>query len=197
MLTGGALAFLIPELAEPWGAILAGALIFVLRVVEMTIDSFRVVSMIRGKRITAGLCGFAEAAIFILAIAQVLKGSTGIPAVLGYSGGFAIGTYMGSLLSGHFSSEHLLVRIISRKHHDQIRKRLRSHGFGVTTIMGEGMEGPLPILMVIIKRKQGKAVLKDVRSVHDKALVVSEPLHFAINAFVPRMARPGSTGTRR
>ena len=164
--------------------------------VEMTIDSFRLISVIRGHRVKAGLCGFIEAAIFITAIAQVLKGTTGLASILGYAGGFAMGTYLGSLLAGHFSSEHLLVRIISREHSDEIRQRLRSHGFGVTTIQGEGMNGPLPILLVIVKRRQGKAVLRDIRAVHDKALVVSEPLHFAVNAFVPRPARL-STGARR
>jgi uncharacterized protein YebE (UPF0316 family) len=190
------LGYIVPDIGQPWTAILAGLLIFALRVVEMTIDSFRLVYIIRGKRIKAGLCGFAEAAIFITAIAQVLKGSTGLASILGYAGGFAMGTYLGSLLSGVFSSEHLLVRIISREHHDEIRTKLRNHGFGVTTIQGEGMHGPLPILMVIIKRKHGKAVLKDIRAVHDKALVVSEPLHFAVNAFVPRLGRL-STGARR
>ncbi|MFP4353626.1 MAG: DUF2179 domain-containing protein [Phycisphaerae bacterium] len=195
MLTGPLAAFLLPDLGPTWTPVLAGVLIFVLRVVEMTIDSFRLIFIIRGKRLQAGLCGFVEAAIFITAIAQVLKGTTGMASILGYSGGFALGTYLGSLLAGHFSSDHLLVRVISRQYAEQIRKKLREDGFGVTTIMGEGLHGPLPILFVIIKRKQGKRVLKDIRAVHDKALVVSEPLHLAVNAFVPRTRL--SMGNRR
>ena len=190
------LSFALPDLSVPATAFLSGLLILVLRVVEMSIDCLRVVAIVRGRRLRAGIYGFFEAAIFIFAISQVLMPPIEWPEMLGYAAGFGAGTWSGSRLATLFSSEHLLVRVLARDRSGDIAATLREHGFGVTLVEGHGREGPLQILFCVVKRKQGKAVLELIRKVHEKALVVTEPLDHAVNAFVPRMAR-FSTGARR
>ncbi len=180
-----------------WTLALAGVLIFILRVVEMSLDGLRVISLIRGRRVRAGLLGFCEAGLFIFAISRVLMPPIEWPKMLGYAAGFGTGTYMGSRLAATFSTDFLLVRVLSKAKFEGIRHALRNRGFGVTTIEGHGRDGPVIILFCVAKRKQGKAVLDIVRKEDPKALVVAEPLDAAVNAFVPRIARTTTTGARR
>ncbi|MBI3176566.1 MAG: hypothetical protein HYZ35_01115, partial [Chloroflexi bacterium] len=53
--------------------LLSALFIFALRLADMTLDTLRVLFMMRGRKLTAGLIGFAQATIFVIAISQVLS----------------------------------------------------------------------------------------------------------------------------
>ncbi len=47
-----------------------------------------------------------------------------------------------------------MLRIISRESAHELVERLRRDGEAVTQIMGEGRDGPVPILFVVLRRKR-------------------------------------------
>ena len=58
---------------EAW---LNAGLIFILRVTDMSLDTLRVLFVMRGRKAIAWVLGFFQAAIFVVAIASVLRDLT-------------------------------------------------------------------------------------------------------------------------
>ncbi len=172
----------------------ATLIVFFLRLCDMTIDTLRVMSMVRGlKWRTAGL-GFMQAMIFIATLAQVLTPPIHLIQMLGYALGFSAGTLIGMTIGGRISSTFLLFHVISRKSAQEICDALRAAGFAVTTVSGEGREGPLMVLYAVMKRSQGGEALKLVRSMDQDAFVVSQPIERAMGGYIPQIVNPGGSG---
>jgi uncharacterized protein YebE (UPF0316 family) len=70
---------------------LTAGLIFLLRVSDMTLDTLRVLMVMRGKKGIAWILGFFQSAIFILAISSVLTHLDNPLNIIGYAAGFATG----------------------------------------------------------------------------------------------------------
>ena len=67
---------------------LSAGLIFILRVSDMTLDTLRVLFVMRGKKKIAWVLGFFQSAIFVLAIGKVLTQMNNPFNILGYAAGF-------------------------------------------------------------------------------------------------------------
>lgn len=177
-------------------AVLGALLIFALRVCDMSMDTLRVMSMVRGKRIRASLFGLVEAGVFIMAIAKVLSPPIRPLEMAGYAAGFAAGTFIGMTLAQRLTTNHVLFRVLSPKHGEAICWSLRDAGFAVTCVEAEGKSGPVPILWTVINRKNGERLIALVRKLDPKAFIVSEPIDHACGGFVPRPAS-GLVAVRR
>ena len=77
--------------ASPWGALV----IFGLRIVDVSCDTMRVIFAIRGKRAIAASLGFVQALVWIYAVGNAVKHLGSPLHVLGYAGGYAMGTFVG------------------------------------------------------------------------------------------------------
>jgi len=171
--------------------VLLGALfIFACRVSDISIDTLRVLSLVKGRKVRAAVFGFLEAGIFISALAYMLRPPVHWVQMLGYAGGFGMGTLVGATLSEWFSSEFVLLRVFTRPHGPDIGQVLREKGFAVTTVAGEGRDGPVAVLFSVVNRKHARDALEVVQRVDEKAFVVVEPVQRPIGGFVPRFVRP-------
>jgi uncharacterized protein YebE (UPF0316 family) len=102
--------------------LLAGGLILVLRVMNMSVDSVRVISMVKGYRLRSALLGTVEAGIFIFAISQVLSSPMQWQQMVGYALGFGVGTFTGSTIAGRLASNFTLLRCLT--YHASIKESL-------------------------------------------------------------------------
>jgi uncharacterized protein YebE (UPF0316 family) len=50
-----------------------GFLIFIARIVDVSLATLRILFLMRGRGVNAALIGFAEAGVFILALSEVVK----------------------------------------------------------------------------------------------------------------------------
>lgn len=135
--------------------------IFFARVADMSLDVIRILMLTRGRRLMAASIGFIEVTIFIVAISKVLAGGITDPfKVIAYSGGFATGNYVGSLIDSRLALGYLTMQVICDScSHEAICSTLREEGFGVTSVTGCGRDGERIILFVTLKRKDaGKAI---------------------------------------
>ena len=89
--------------------------IFFLRVSDMTLDTLRVLVVIRGRKAIAWVLGFFQAAIFVLAISSVLSNVNNILNVVGYAAGFATGNVIGMLIEEWLAIGHTHLSIISSR----------------------------------------------------------------------------------
>src|SRR5215831_8167644 len=96
--------------ASPWGALL----IFCLRIVDVSCDTMRVIFAIRGKRVIAAALGFIQALVWIFAVGNAVKHLDSVLHVLGYSAGYAMGTYVGVTLEQMIAYGVATIRIVSK-----------------------------------------------------------------------------------
>ena len=67
---------------------LSAGLIFILRISDMTLDTLRVLMVMRGRKGLAWVLGFFQATIFVMAISQVLSDLNNPLSLVGYAAGF-------------------------------------------------------------------------------------------------------------
>lgn len=158
----------------PDGVTLAG-LIFLARVMDVSLGTFRHAMIIRGKRVHAFCLAFVESLIWVYAVSKVLANISGPMTALAFAAGFATGTYVGITIEKFFKIGEQIVRVFSVRG-DEIAGVLRETGFRVTITDGRGRDGPVNILFVQVKRRQTARVLKTARTVDPSCYVVVDDI---------------------
>ena len=184
-----AITFLPHDSSGMVSSILIALAIFACRVCDMSLDTLRVVSLVKGNAVRAAILGFCEALIFITAISQVLRPPFCLLYMLAYASGFGGGTLAGTVIAGVVASQFVLLRVLSRDHASDIINAFRREGFRVTVVQGEGQLGPVPILFSVMERRICKRAIELVRRLDEKAFVLVEPVEEAVGGYVPRLAR--------
>jgi len=138
-----------------WDIAGGAALIFCMRICDVSLGTIRQIMAVRGRGVVAAMIGFVEVTIFILAISRVLASIGENPVyVLAYSGGFATGTLVGVRVEHLIGIGTRLIRVITVQPNDELVSALRQAGFGVTLVDGMGKDGKVYILLSTIKRKR-------------------------------------------
>jgi uncharacterized protein YebE (UPF0316 family) len=168
-------------------------LIFLLRIVDVSIGTVRVIYTIRGKRTVSMVLGFVESLVWIFAIATLVSRVRESPwQMLSWAIGFAAGTALGITIEKWIATGSVLVRIISIYHSDDLLRKLRDMGFGVTSVEGEGRDGSLHILFAVAPRRRGTLVIDAVKEIDPDAFLTIEPVSHAIGGYLPATANPYS-----
>lgn len=140
-----------------WGLALA---IFTLRVVDVTLGTVRVVAVVEGRPFRAIAVGFVEILIWITAVAQVVTRVQDSPVLLlAFAAGFAGGNACGILLERFVGTAPCVVRMIASQDGHAIAGLLRSQGHHVTTVAGEGRDGPRTLMFTSCARRHLPHVL--------------------------------------
>jgi uncharacterized protein YebE (UPF0316 family) len=168
-----------------YGWVLLPILIFLARVVDVSLGTLRIIFTSRGRRNLAPLLGFIEVFIWVAALAQLVKSAQNIVAYLGYAAGFAAGNFVGIWIEDRLALGTLVVRIIARQDGEALMTALHDAGFGVTGVDGEGTTGPVKILYTIIKRKHLNQVRQIVHTVAPEAFVSIEEARTTERGFFP------------
>jgi uncharacterized protein YebE (UPF0316 family) len=156
-------------------AILQPALIiFILRVVDMTLYTMRIFMVTRGRKAGAWIFGFCQAVVYVIAIQAVISNFNNWFNILGYSAGFATGLVAGIIIERRLALGHLLLRIISARHGMEIAEQLRGEGFAVTEIPAHGKDGMVSLLICNIFRRHLDRVLAIITSLDEAAFVTAE-----------------------
>ncbi len=158
-----------PELLDqhPW--LLAPA-IFFLRIVDVSLGTFRSIVVFRGYPAVAALIGFVEVLIWVTAVGQVLRQMNAWPLVVAYAGGFACGNYIGVWLESKAAMGHELLRIISLHRPGDLARRLREEGHQVVELDGEVEGQPAEVLLVTAGRRRMRELLRTVREADPEAI---------------------------
>ena len=144
--------------------VLGALAIFCLRIGDVTAGTLRVIFLVNGRRGPAMALAFCESAIWILAISRVFAHLDVWQNMVGYACGYACGTLVGISVDQFIGVGRSIVRIITRAPGAGLRERLAAEGYGVTTFHGEGVNGPVQELVVVISRRRRKALLASVRA---------------------------------
>jgi uncharacterized protein YebE (UPF0316 family) len=169
--------------ASPWGALL----IFTLRIFDVSLDTMRVIFAIRGKRSIAALLGFLQAIIWIFAVGNAVRHLDSPLHILGYAGGYAMGTWVGITIENAIAYGVATIRVVTRSAGVEIAEALRSRGFGVTEFPGFGRDGSVEILNSVVQRGQVDQVMRLIIERDPEAFVtVEEPKSMRGGSMVAR-----------
>jgi uncharacterized protein YebE (UPF0316 family) len=155
---------------------LSAGLIFGLRVTDMTLDTLRVLFVMRGRKAIAWILGFFQALVFVIAITSVLRDLTNPLNIIGYAAGFATGVVVGMTIEGRLAVGHVQMRIISSRRGPGIAEKLRDEGYAVTEIPARGKDGMVTMLNCSIQRRDTSQVQKMVDAVDQEAFITTEEI---------------------
>jgi uncharacterized protein YebE (UPF0316 family) len=153
---------------------LGAGLIFILRVLDMALDTLRVLVVMRGRKGIAWILGFFQASIFVLAITSVLQNLDNPLNIAGYAAGFATGNVVGMFIEERLAIGHILLNIVSPRRGTAIADYLRGEGYAVTEIPARGKDGMVSLLYVNVLRRNAERVKKLANEVDPDAFITAE-----------------------
>jgi uncharacterized protein YebE (UPF0316 family) len=154
-----------------WEAIIGGVVIMILRIADVTLGTFRTILVVNAKKYHAAITGFFEVLIWIFAMRYIVRHMDETLNLFGYALGFGIENLLGITLEEKVALGYVQLNIISRYYTDQIANKLRLSKYGTTILPAEGGSGGISILVVIIRRKDLKAVQRIIDEIDPKAFV--------------------------
>ena len=154
--------------------LLSATLIFILRVLDMTLDTLRVLVMMRGRKSAAWILGFFQALIFVLAISTVLSDLDNLLNIIGYAAGFATGNVVGIALEQRLAIGHTHLSIVSSRWGSAIAEMLRGEGYAVTEVPARGRDGMVTLLSCSVLRKNVAKVHEVVNGLDPDAFITAE-----------------------
>jgi uncharacterized protein YebE (UPF0316 family) len=160
-------------------------LIFISRVVDVSIGTLRIIFVSKGRRYLAPILGFFEVLIWLLAISSIMQNLHNYVTFLAYAGGFAAGNYVGMRLEEKLALGVMIVRVITQKPADLLIARLKSLGFGITSVDAKGAVGDVSIIYTIIHRNEMKRVIEIIKSYNPKAFYSVEDVRYVNEGAFP------------
>ena len=154
--------------------ILGGLVIFALRLIDMTLDTLRLLFVVRGKRLIVWILGIVTNTIYILAISSVLTGKNHPFTIFCYACGYATGNILGMRLEERLAIGYKEINVISKTKGREIAGALREKGFGVTEMVGQGMNGTVDVISTSVKRKHAKDVRKIIHEIDENAFITED-----------------------
>ncbi len=160
--------------AGPFGPVL----IFLLRICDVSLATTRMLLTMRDARAIVPIIGFFESLIWLLAVGTAVQNLNSVWHVLGYTTGFASGTVAGLWIEGKLALGLATIRVFCRdiEMGRRVAAALRAAGHGVTEFAGAGHQGPVDLVLTIVRRRQIPAVVREVEAVDRDAFIsVEEP----------------------
>ena len=155
--------------------LLTGLVVFLARVIDVTLGTMRMASIVQGRTRVAFFLAFVETSMWLVIIASVLQKIAEKP-ILGvfYALGFATGNVVGILVERRIAYGNMVVRAFVPSDGMAIARAIREQGFGVTTFPGEGVKGPVTEVCVVCRRCEVNDVLDTVEKMWPGAFYVTE-----------------------
>ena len=135
--------------------------IFLAEVCVVTCNTVRTIFIARGRKFLAPMLGFCEVSIWLFAIGQVMKNLSNLSCYAGFAAGFTLGNFLGILIESRLAIGTLVIRVITSRDASWLVENLRTAGYGVTSLQGQGTSGPVHVVLTVVPRKE----LRNVRAI--------------------------------
>jgi uncharacterized protein YebE (UPF0316 family) len=157
-----------------WEAVppaLLPVLVFVLRTTDLTLSTVRMLAVVRGRRLAAWILGFAQALVFISAVAGVLSRLDDPWNWIAYAAGFGTGNVVGILLESRLAPGHSLLQVVSPRRGQAVTEALRRAGRGVTTLAARGLGGAVSLLLCYVPRRDVEDARREILGADPEAYI--------------------------
>lgn len=178
-----------PELSLLW----LPCLVFLAEMCVVTFGTVRIIFVSRGMKLLAPILGFFEITIWLFAISQIMQNLSDVSCFLAFAGGFVTGNFLGIFIEEKLAMGNSLVRLITTKNSRELANMLTGAGFGVTCVQGHGANGPVQVLMTVVRRKEIERVTECINDFDPKAFYSIDEVQ-SVNEGVFPMLRERSAG---
>lgn len=166
-------------------------LIFLARVLDVSINTVRIMMVMAGKRNIAPILGFFEAFIWLLAIGQIIQNIDSLISYVAYAGGFAAGTYVGMRIEERIAVGNVILRVITREPATMLITKMKEAGIRFTSLDGEGSRGPVSVLFMVITRAELPKRVKQIREFYPNAFYSVESVRQVSDPILDTESAPG------
>jgi uncharacterized protein YebE (UPF0316 family) len=149
-------------------------LIFLVRVVDVSMGTIRIIFVSRGIRVLASILGFFEILVWLFAISQIMRNLNSPMHYIAYAAGFSMGSYVGITIERTLALGNRVVRIITRKDARSLIRALQSKGYGTTSIDGEGATGPVKLIFSVVRRDHVAEIVRIIKKFNPNAFYTVE-----------------------
>lgn len=160
-------------------------LIFISRILDVTIGTIRIVMVSKGQKFWAPLLGFFEVLIWLLAISRIFENLDNWICYIAYGAGFATGNYIGLILEERLAMGIVKIQIITGKSAPELIVNLINAGYGITHHEAKGGTEKVSIIYSIIKRNEIQKVENIVKATNPKAFYSIEDVKSVSHGVFP------------
>lgn len=157
--------------------------IFGARLIDVSLGTIRTVYTIKNKHLIASFIGLIEVIVWFLIVQEALNStSNNFFIAFSYSIGFAVGTYIGGILSNKLINTKLGIQVILNKKDDNIINKIRQMGYAVSIINLVSKDNKY-MLYIQVDSKKYQKLIKLINSLDNKAFIVVNETKVVYNGY--------------
>ncbi len=149
------------------------------KIIELSLNSIRIVSIAKGFKRLALVISFLEAIIWVIIIVNIIGDIDNWLNILAFAFGQATGTYMGIWIEQKLALGLVMIRLVTQKATSELLVQLRSAGFRVVDVDATSNYGNVKILFATIRRKSLNEFTRLVHRFNPYAFFTVEEVKFA------------------
>jgi len=149
-------------------------MITVARIMDVSINTVRIIFMLHSKKTISTVLGFFEALVWIVAIGQIFQNLTSWPTYLAYSVGFAAGIWIGMVIEEKLAIGRVIIRAITFQPAKELLDYLEQKGNRYTSIDADSADGKVTVLYTVVKRDNMRAAIDMIKKFHPNAYYTVE-----------------------
>lgn len=159
--------------------VLLPLLIFFARIMDVSINTVRIIYVLGGRKFASTFLGFFEAFIWLMAIRQIFEHLDNWLCYIAYPGGFAAGIFVGMIIEEKIAYGKVIVRIITRKDVGVLLLYLNKHRLRYTYVRAEGPDGDENLVFTVLEREKLDALLETLKEILPTAFYTVEKVNRA------------------
>lgn len=165
--------------------ILTCLLICGIEIIEMAIQSIRIIMQVKGRRLATALLAFAECLLWGLVISAIITTlADNLYCLLAYCIGFAVGIFLGSILEDKLAlGETILQFIADEDDGNKITEYLVENGRGFTAFEGFGYDGKRFKINAVVPRKAERQIVADIHKMAPQVFVTGAGINIYSGGF--------------
>ncbi len=154
-------------------------LIFLARILDVSINTIRIIYVLGGRRWTATMLGFVESFVWLMAIRQIFEHLDNWMCYVAYPAGFASGIFVGMMIEERIAYGKVIVRIITRKEVKPLINHLNSLELRYTHVDAQGPDGPENLVFTVLQRERLDGLLEKLKEILPSAFYTVEKVNRA------------------
>jgi len=170
---------------EVFSWVIIPLLIFLGRIIDVTLGTIRIIMVSRGLKYLAPIFGFFEILVWLIALGQIMNNLSNPLHYVAYAGGFAAGNFVGIYIADKLALGTVCVRLITTKDIVQLKENLTTEHFGYTIVEGEGTLGKVHVIFTIIKKKNLMKLYKITHKSNPEAFISIEEIQSVEKGIFP------------
>lgn len=165
---------------DPWWFhwVIVPALIFMARIIDVSINTIRVLFVMSGRKGLAPIMGFFESLIWLIAISQIMSNVGNVVSYLAYAGGFATGVYLGMTIEEKLAYGNVIIRLIATDDLIDLETIIKDAGYRLTIVDARGARGAVKLIFTVMKRTEAKGFLAMLNEKHPNAFYTLENVRY-------------------